>query len=87
MNTTQANPLMTLDQLEAEMNVRFYNAVDAATHMRLPIYLLSEPQSRRRLEIPHYQFNRFIRYRLDELHTWMQRRSAQERSGEAARAA
>jgi hypothetical protein len=84
MNTIRSNiNTMTAEELEAEMRVRFYNAVDAAAHLRLPVYLLSEPASRRRHEIPHYQFNRFVRYRLDELEAWMRRHSEKE----AARAA
>jgi len=78
---------MTSEQLSAEMKVRFYNAVDAAAHLRLPIYLLSEPSSRRRHQIPHYQFNRFIRYRLDELQAWMQQHGQKGQGTEAAHAA
>lgn len=44
----------------------------AAAHcLNLPMYLLTHPKERQRLGIPHYRVGKLVRFKLQELETWM----------------
>jgi len=50
---------------------RLVDASEAAHCLNLPMYLLTHPNERERLGIPHYRVGKLVRFKLQELEAWM----------------
>jgi len=51
---------------------RLVDAQEAAHCLNVPVYLLTHPEERTRLGIPHYRVGKLVRFKLDELLGWIE---------------
>lgn len=67
---------------------RLLTAQEAAHALALPLYYFTHAHKRRELGVPHYHVNRLVRFKLQEVADWQERRSeaeAAERERQGAR--
>ena len=48
------------------------DAQEAAHCLNVPVYLLTHPEERVRLGIPHYRVGKLVRFKLHELMVWIE---------------
>lgn len=51
---------------------RLVDAQEAAHCLNVPVYLLTHPEERTRLGIPHYRVGKLVRFKLNELVGWIE---------------
>ena len=51
---------------------RLVDAQEAAHCLNVPVYLLTPPEERARLGIPHYRVGELVRFKLQELMRWIE---------------
>lgn len=51
---------------------RLLNVREAAYYLNIPMYLLTHPKERKRIEVPHYRVGKMVRFKMSELVVWMQ---------------
>jgi hypothetical protein len=51
---------------------RLVDAQEAAHCLNVPVYLLTHPEERARLGIPHYRVGKLVRFKLQELMGWIE---------------
>ena len=47
------------------------DARQAAYHLNLPLYFLTQAAKRKELKIPHYRVGRLLRFKLSALDAWL----------------
>jgi len=47
------------------------DAREAAAHLNLPLYFLTNATKRKALKVPHYRIGRLLRFKLSELDEWL----------------
>ena len=51
---------------------RLVDAREASHCLNLPLYLLTHPNERERLQVPHYRVGKLVRFKLQELIDWLE---------------
>ena len=51
---------------------RLVDAQEAAHCLNVPVYLLTHPDERKRLGVPHYRVGKLVRFKIHELMTWIE---------------
>jgi hypothetical protein len=52
---------------------RLVDAREASHCLNLPLYLLTHPNERERLQVPHYRVGKLVRFKIQELIDWVER--------------
>jgi len=47
------------------------DAREAADHLNLPLYFLTQQAKRKALKVPHYRIGRLVRFKISELDAWL----------------
>ncbi len=51
---------------------RLVDAQEAAHCLNVPLYLLTHPEERQRLGVPHYRVGKLVRFKVRELMRWIE---------------
>ena len=64
---------MNISTTNEILGERLVDAREAAHCLNLPLYLLTHPCERERLQVPHYRVGKLVRFKLHELIDWVER--------------
>jgi hypothetical protein len=64
---------MNIPTTNEVLSERLVDAREAAHCLNLPLYLLTHPSERARLQVPHYRVGKLVRFKIHELIDWVER--------------
>lgn len=63
---------MNLSPSHEALGERLIDAREVALVLNLPLYWLTHAKERQRLGMPHYRVGKLVRFKLEELITWIE---------------
>ena len=66
-------PRMNSPSMNDVLGERLVDAREASHCLNLPLYLLTHPNERERLQVPHYRVGKLVRFKIQELIDWVER--------------